>query len=50
MNMNTVDMLLLFDESVIIGPPPPPVLNGWIDNLADPIKTNTGALIVFNVQ
>lgn len=47
MNMNAVDMLLLFDttfQSFV-----PPNIHVWIDNLADVMISNTGQIIVFNV-
>lgn len=45
--MNTVDMLLLFDdtfESFV-----PPDLHVWVDNIGDNMVTNLGQKIVFNV-
>ena len=47
MNMNSVDVLLLFDV-LSITPTPPLFLYGWIDNLSNHMVTNNGDRIVFN--
>ena len=47
MNMNTIDILLLFDV-MNSKPTPPPGDDFWIDNLDNKIITNTGQFIVFN--
>jgi hypothetical protein len=47
MNMNTIDMLLIFDISNIV--PLPFTIKFWVDNLDDKIVDNNGNFLVFNV-
>lgn len=48
MNMQAIDLLLVFNTAAII-PAPPDELENWVDNNGNFIVDNLGNFIVFNV-